>query len=317
MVTVVPEHLSSRLISHETAFAPIRRSLVAAASEAARVYPAVIAFASDPRDRFSIKSGATAELAGLKVGAFWHNNPARGLPRHNSTILLIDQDCGRIGAVVEAAAANAYRTAAADAVAAQALARPDSETLALFGAGNQALYEVGALARILPLRRLHIVARDRAKAETFAARLAEQGVSLDVRVSEAEEACRAADVIVTATPSQAPLFAADWVRPGTHVAGMGSDGRGKQELPVELFERARLFCDLPAQSIEIGEFQHVRDRIESGALTLTAIGAVLDGRELGRTSPDEITVFDSSGIALQDLYIGQFLVEAARDAEWS
>lgn len=314
MVTFIPEDLSARLISHEAAFEPIRRALVAAASEGARVFPAVIAFASDPRDRFSIKSGSTAELAGLKVGAFWHDNPARGLPRHNSTILLIDQDCGRIGAVVEAAAANAYRTAAADAVAAQALARPDSETLAVFGAGNQALYEVGALARILPLRRLHVVARERARAEGFAARLAEQGITVDVRVSEPEEACRAADVIVTATPSQAPLFSAEWVRPGAHVAGMGSDGRGKQELPVALFERARLFCDLPAQSIEIGEFQHVRARIEGGALTLTAIGAVLEARAPGRTSPDEITVFDSSGIALQDLYLGQFLLKAARAA---
>ncbi|AWN49003.1 ornithine cyclodeaminase family protein [Methylobacterium terrae] len=314
MVTFIPEDVSSRLISHDAAFEPVRRALVAAASEGARVFPAVIASASDPRDRFSIKSGSTAELAGLKVGAFWHDNPARGLPRHNSTILLIDQDCGRIGAVVEAAAANAYRTAAADAVAAAALARPDSETLAIFGAGNQALYEVGALARILPLRRLHVVARERGKAEGFAARLAEQGVTLDVRVSGPEEACRAADVIVTATPSQAPLFSAEWVRPGTHVAGMGSDGRGKQELPVALFERARLFCDLPAQSIEIGEFQHVRARIEGGALTLTAIGAVLEGREPGRTSPDEITVFDSSGIALQDFYLGQFLLEAARAA---
>ncbi|MGE7418235.1 ornithine cyclodeaminase family protein [Methylobacterium tarhaniae] len=314
MATFIPESRSSRLISHEAAFEPVRRALVAAASEGATVFPAVIARASDPRNTFSIKSGATAELAGLKVGAFWHENPARGLPRHNSTILLIDQDCGRIGAVVEATAANAYRTAAADAVAAKALARPDSGTLAIFGAGNQALYEVGALARILPLTRLHVVAREREKAESFAARLGQQGVTLDVRVSTPEEACRAADVIVTATPARAPLFEAAWVRPGTHVAGMGSDARGKHELPTALYERARLFCDLPSQSIEIGEFQHVRERIEAGALVLNPIGAVLDGRCPGRTAPDEITVFDSSGIALQDLYIGQFLLDAAMAA---
>ncbi len=245
MATFIPESLSSRLISHAAAFEPVRRALVAAASDTATVFPAVIARASDPRDTFSIKSGSTAELAGLKVGAFWHNNPARGLPRHNSTILLIDQDCGRIGAVVEAAAANAYRTAAANAVAAQALARPDSRTLAIFGAGNQALYEVGALARILPLTRVHVVARERQKAEGFAKRLKDHGVDLEVSPSSPEEACRAADVIVTATPSRAPLFAAAWVRPGTHVAGMGSDARGKHELPVELYGTARLFCDLP------------------------------------------------------------------------
>ncbi|MCF4128675.1 ornithine cyclodeaminase family protein [Methylobacterium sp. SyP6R] len=314
MATFIPEAQSARLISHEAAFEPVRRALVAAASDGASVFPAVIARASDPRDTFSIKSGSTAELAGLKVGAFWHNNPARGLPRHNSTILLIDQDCGRIGAVVEAAAANAYRTAAANAVAAQALARPDSSTLAIFGAGNQALYEVGALARILPLTHLHVVAREREKAEGFAKRLEDQGVALDVSLSTAEAACRAADVIVTATPSRVPLFEAAWVRPGTHIAGMGSDARGKHEVPVELYETARLFCDLPSQSVEIGEFQHVRDRIESGALVLSPIGAVLEGRCPGRTSREDITVFDSSGIALQDLYIGQFLLDAAKAA---
>jgi ornithine cyclodeaminase len=85
----------------------------------------------------------------------------------------------------------------------------------------------------------------------------------------------------------------------------GSDARGKRELPSEIFERARLFCDLPEQSIQIGEFQHVRERIESGEFVLNAIGAVLEGRCPGRIARDDITV---SGIALQDLYIGQYLL---------
>lgn len=311
MVTFVSEEQSARLITHERAFEPVRRALVAAASGEARVFPAVIAHGSDPLNTFSLKSGSTPELAGLKVGSFWPGNPARGLPRHHSTILLVDQDSGRTGAVIEGAVANAYRTAAADAVAAKALARPDSETLAIFGAGNQALFECGALARVLPLKRLHVVARDRDKAEAFAARLVGQGVVLDVRLSSAEVACRDADVVVTATPTREPLFEADWIRAGTHVASMGSDRAGKRELPAELFERARLFCDLPTQSVEIGEFQHVRDRIEGGTLVLNAIGAVLDGRCAGRTTRDDITVFDSSGIALQDLYVARHLLSLA------
>lgn len=312
MVTFVPEQQTSRLISHEMALEPVRRALIAAASEEARVFPAVIAQASDPRNTFSLKSGSTADLAGLKVGSFWPGNPAKGLPRHNSTIFLIDQDTGRIGAVIEASAVNAYRTAAADAVAAQVLARPDSETLAIFGAGNQALHECAALARVLPLKRIHVVARDAAKSEGFAARLAAQGLGLEVLISSAREACGQADIIATATPARQALFEADWVRPGTHVAGMGSDARGKQELPPALFARARLFCDLPSQAVEIGEFQHVRDAIGTGAMTLTPIGAVLTGRREGRTGPGDITVFDSSGIALQDLYIGQHLLSAVQ-----
>lgn len=311
MVVYIPEQESQRLISHEAALRPVREALVAAASGQARVFPAVMARASQPHDTFSVKSGSTDELAGLKVGSFWPGNPARGLPRHNSTILLIDQDNGRIGAVIEASAVNAYRTAAADAVAAEVLARSGSETLAIFGTGHQALHDVCALAAILPLTRLEVVARDREKVRDFADRLSGRGVALDMRASSPEEACRAADVIVTVTPSRTALFEAGWVRPGTHVAGMGSDARGKQELPPALFERARLFCDLPSQSVEIGEFQHVRDEIECGEMRLTPIGDVLAGRAPGRRTEDEITVFDSSGIALQDLYIGRYLLAAA------
>jgi ornithine cyclodeaminase len=315
MVTFISESDSNRLISHESAFEAVRKALVAAASPNAKVFPAVIAQASDPQNTFSLKSGSTPELAGLKVGSFWPNNPSKGRPRHSSTIFLIDQDSGRIGAVVEASAVNAYRTAAADAVAAKALARPESETLAIFGAGNQALFECCALARILPLKRLHVVARNRDKANDFATKLLSRGVKLDIHISTAEEACRQADIIVTATPSRVPLFESEWIRPGTHIAGMGSDARGKRELPSEIFARAKLFCDLPEQSIQIGEFQHIRERIESGEFVLNAIGAVLEGRCPGRIARDDITVFDSSGISLQDLYIGQFLLSMNKVAQ--
>lgn len=278
MVNFVSEAETQRLISHEAAFEPVQQALIAAASGQAQVFPAVIATASEPQNTFSMKSGSTADLAGLKVGSFWPGNPPKGLPRPNSTILLIDQGTGRIGAVIEASAVNAFRTAAADAVAAKALANPGSETLAIFGAGHQALYECAALARILPLQRILVVARDPDKVGSFAERLAAQGVKADVRAVPAREACGEADVIVTATPSRAPLFEAAWVRPGTHVAAMGADARGKQELPPELFRRARLFCDLPSQSVEIGEFQHVRDEIERGEIVLSALGDVLEMR---------------------------------------
>jgi ornithine cyclodeaminase len=315
VVTFISESESTRLISHESAFEAVRKALIAAASAEAKVFPAVIAHASDRQNTFSLKPGSTPELTGFKVGSFWPDNPAKGRPRHSSTIFLIDEDSGRIGALVEASVVNAYRTAAADAVAAEALARPESETLAVFGAGNQALFECCALARILPLKRLHIVARNRDKANAFATNLLSRDLKLDIRVSMAEEACRQADIIVTATPSRVPLFDPEWVRPGTHIAGMGSDARGKQELPSELFERAKLFCDLPEQSIQIGEFQHVRERIERGELVLNAIGAVLEGRCSGRIARDDITIFDSSGIALQDLYIGQFLLSMSEVAQ--
>ena len=158
--------------------------------------------------------------------------------------------------------------------------------MAIFGAGNQALFECCALARILPLKRLYVVARNRDKAMISRLNVVAWW-KLDIHISTAEEACRQADIIVTATPSRVPLFKSEWICPGTHIAGMGSDARGKRELPSEIFEHAKLFCDLPEQSIQIGEFQHVRERIESGEFVLNAIGAVLEGRCPGRIARDD------------------------------
>jgi ornithine cyclodeaminase/alanine dehydrogenase-like protein (mu-crystallin family) len=242
----------------------------------------------------------------VNVGSFWSGNPARGLPRHNSTIVLLDQFTGRLGAVIEAGRVNAYRTAAADAVAADLLAREGAKILAIFGAGNQAEFEVMALARIRPIEAVLVVARPSPRRDAFVERITDRG--LTARTVSAEEALRAADIVVTVTPSREPLFRADWVGPGTHVVSMGSDAPGKRELPSELFGRASLFCDLPTQSVGIGEFQHVRDEIEAGKLGVTPIGDVIEKRAPGRRFDDEITVFDSSGISLQDLYMADALI---------
>jgi ornithine cyclodeaminase len=149
-----------------------------------------------------------------------------------------------------------------------------------------------------------------AKGEHFIGRLTTGGLAASI--SDAQAACKIADVIVTATPSQAPLFEADWVRPGTHISAMGTDSKGKQELPPALFSRAKLFCDLPQQSVTIGEFQHAADAIASSKIGLIAIGDVLIGKAEGRSSAEEITIFDSSGISLQDLCMGQKLLKFLR-----
>lgn len=301
VIHFMSEQESAALVSHEMAYAAAREALIAAVDDAV-LFPAVIAHGSKQTNRFSIKSAATGSFAGLKVGSFWTDNDALGLPRHNSLILLFDQQVGRIDWVIEAGLVNAYRTAAADAVAADMLARPDASTLAIFGAGNQAFYEVMALRRVRPITEVLVVARDADKGAAFVARLQEQGLA--VARAGAEEACRRADMVVTATPARAPLFDASWIGPGTHVASMGSDAAGKQELPPALFEQASLYCDLPAQSVIMGDFQH----FAGDRSAIVAIGDVLQGRDPGRTSADQITIFDSSGIALQDLCIARHLI---------
>ncbi|KOX19023.1 ornithine cyclodeaminase [Saccharothrix sp. NRRL B-16348] len=302
MVIYLSEEETRALVTRELAYEAALSALLEAA-DGGVLFPAVVGHGSSPANRFTVKSAAAARAAGVKVGSYWPGNAERGLPRHNSVILLFDQSAGRIGAVVEAGYANAFRTAAADAVAADVLARPDARSLAVFGTGPQAWHECVALARVRDLEVVHVVARDAERGARFVADLAAEGLA--AVLTGPEEACRSADVIVTATTARAPLFEAGWVRPGTHVASMGSDAKGKQELPVELLASARLFCDWPAQSVAIGEFQHVPDARP------TAVGDVLAGRAAGRSSPEDVTVFDSSGIALQDLHLGVALLRAA------
>lgn len=299
----ITEEQSSAIASHELAYEAAREAFIAAVVPAARSFPVVIAHASDPQNRFTVKSAADEQLAGVKVGSYFITNDEAGLPRHNSLILLFDQGTGRIGSVVEAGKLNAYRTAAADAVATDKLARSDADTLAIFGTGHQAEFEVHAIARIRNLRRVLVVGRTEERAVAFVDRLQTEG--LPAETCDPEAACKQADIIVTATASKAPLFQAEWVQPGTHVSSMGSDGKGKQELPPELLTKASLFCDLPAQSLDIGELQHV----DAGAKPV-AIGQVLSGEANGRTSDQEITVFDSSGISLQDLYVAKKVIAA-------
>ncbi len=258
--------------------------------------------ASDSKNTFSVKSSATQHLAGLKVGSFWEDNPKNGLPRHNALILLFNQANGKMAAAIEAGKVNAFRTAASNAIATHVLARNDSKILAIFGTGNQAKYECEALARIRNFEQILIVGRDSSKAEKMAEDLKRLGIKTEV--SEAKEACERADIIVTATSSHAPLFKAEWVKAGTHISSMGSDKQGKQELPPQLFLHSGLFCDLNTQSKVIGEFQHAPE-----SATLTNIGDVLLAKAQGRLSQEQITIYDSSGLSIQDLYIAQKILE--------
>ncbi len=308
----IPEAQSSTLVTHEMAFEAIGNAFKAAGAASSKVFPALIAHGSDPLNRFSVKSGATDVLAGLKMGFIWPGNSAKGLPTHNSVTVLFNQDTGGVHAVIESGVVNAYRTAAADAVATHQLARKNATILAAFGAGNQAGYDCMAIARIRNIEKVLVVNADSARAERFAQRLAAHG--LKVERSSAQDACARADIIVTATPAKSPLFEAEWVRPGTHISCMGADGVGKQELPVGIYARAQLFCDLVAQSVVIGEFQHAAALIQAGAVSLTQIGTVLSGQTPGRLDDQAITIFDSSGIALQDLYIAERLLKACPEA---
>jgi len=307
-LVIISEADAQRLITPALVAAAIRGALIAAADGEGQINPVVVGAGLRPGETFSLKSGAARgpQLVGVKIGSYWPSADAAGLPRHNSTTVLLNPADGRPLCILESGPLNEQRTAAADAIAASVLAREDAQTLAIVGAGRQAAAEVRAITSVRPIRTVLIVARSPERAAALRDRIVTFHAGA-VEICGAEEACGRADILVTATSSRAPLFDAAWVRPGAHVASMGSDQLGKQELPPALFSRARLFCDLVDQSTRIGEFQHTQPAARG---SITAIGDVLTGRASGRTSADEITVFDSSGLALQDLFIAKALYDA-------
>lgn len=306
---LVSEELSAAIVTHEMAYRAVREALSVATLEGTEIYPVINASGAAQHNEFTVKAASTGELSGLKIGSFWPGNTNLGLARHSSTIVLIDENSGRIAFVVEAGVVNGYRTAAANAVAAELLARKEASTLTVFGSGHQAAFECHAIARIRDIKTILVVARNASSGAKMCRTLVSQG--LNARLAGADEACAQSDIIVTATTARAPLFDVQAVAPGTHIASMGSDSLGKQELPSELLSSASLFCDLPAQSCRIGEYQHAPSHIQP-----TAIGDVITGKHRGRLDNDEITIFDSSGISIQDLYMArELLAELALNNE--
>lgn len=307
-IQYIPEEISSRLISHELAVEATTAAYLAAAGPASAIFPVVLCHAADAANRFSIKAASAEQLVGAKIGSYWSSNVRIGQPRHSSCIILLDQTTGRISTVVEASIANGYRTAAGNALAVQQLARKDAEHLVIFGAGHQARFECEAVMRVRAIRKISIVNRDRDKGQRLATAL---GSHVQTSVSDAEEACKTADIIITATAARAPLFDSSWIRPGTHISCMGADAVGKQELPADLLLKAALYCDFAPQSTVIGEFQHIGDSGERGLEKPINIGDVLSGCLAGRRNAEVVTIFDSSGLALQDLCLAQCLLREA------
>lgn len=307
----IPEELSARLVSHELARKAVSEALIAITKPYNKLFPVVAGQGANELNRFSIKSANTDQFWGMKVGSYWHQNDRLGLPRHSSCIFLFDQETGQIRAMVEARKANAYRTAAANAIAVDHLARKDAKRLAIFGAGHQAAYEIAALMKVRRIEEIYVVNRNAERAGLFAHSLAKNSVR--AIVATAEEACKQADIIVTVTSSTAPLFDAKFVKPGTHISSMGSDAAGKQELPLDILKKAELFCDFQDQSLVIGEFQHINGAVKSGEVAAPVnLGDVLTGRHPGRQDDATITVFDSSGVAFQDLFLASHLLEKAK-----
>ncbi len=252
----------------------------------------------------------------IKISPGFFGNPKRGLPSLNGLMVLLSAETGLVEALL---LDNGYltqiRTAAAGAVAARHLARPDARIAAVLGAGEQARLQMQALALVRPLTEARIWARDQARAGQTATSLA---TTLGIPVHAVETpaiACAGADIIITATPAEQPILQADWLEAGQHITDMGSDAEHKNEIAPEALARCVYIADSLAQTRRLGELAHALRAIpalDSG--TYGEIGAVIAGIQPGRQSPHDITLCDLTGTGVQDTAIANLAFCRARNA---
>lgn len=304
-VRVIPEALVASSLSLDEVIALIERAFVADASGEHRNFPVVRErLAPAHAGIFGIKSGLAGSTLGFKAGGFWMGNRARGLQPHQSTIVLFDPDTGQPVALVSANQITGLRTGAAGAVAAKHLAREDASRAAIIGCGAQGRMQLRALARVRRLTRVAVWDRDPATAATFATDLGiEIGVRLEIATS-AEAAVHGGEIVVTATPGEQPVVQADWIAAGTHINAIGADTAGKQEIDTALLLRSKLVVDNRAQALTLGECQHLTSlTADPNAAIHAELGEIAAGRAPGRTSADEITLFDATGVTFEDLVV--------------
>lgn len=308
---IVPERVIADLMTREAAFDAIEKVFAAMASGEASNFPVVREALGHEDALYGFKGGfdRAGLTLGLKAGGYWPNNlEKRGLINHQSTVFLFDPDTGMVRAMVGGNLLTALRTAAASSVSIRHLARQDARVLGMVGAGHQASFQLRAA---LEQRRFEKVIGWNYHPEmlpNIAKVAAEAGVPFE---AVSLEGMREADVIISITSAYAPSLMADHVSPGTHLACMGTDTKGKQEVASALLARATVFTDEVAQSISIGEAQHAIAEGVIAASDIVQLGAVINGSHPGRSSAGQITLFDGTGVGLQDLAVAASVVDLA------
>ncbi len=307
---IVPERLIADLISPEAAYEAVEATFAAMAKGEAYNFPVVREALGEGR-QYGFKSGLDrpGNLLGVKAGGYFPGNADRGIPNHQSTVFLFDPDSGKLTATVGGNLLTALRTAAASAISINHLARKDARVLGMVGAGHQSAFQMRAAVK---QRRFEKVVGWNLHPDMLP-RLAETAAELGLpfEAVELDQLGAEADVVITITSSPAASLLDAHVKRGTHLACMGTDTKGKQEVEAALLGRATVFTDEVAQSVSIGEAQHA---IASGLIKeadIVEIGAVINGVHPGRTSDDEITLFDGTGVGLQDLAVASRAVALA------
>lgn len=291
----------AQYLQPDEVLAAVREAFVLHNAGKGRVFP-VIREKLSADGVFGIKAGDVQSegLLGFKAAGFWPSNRTLGSEPHQATIMLVDPATGRPVCIIDGNAITTARTGAAGALGLQQLARPDSTQLCVFGTGVQARSQVDYALRVLPdIQYLRYVSIDRKRNERFESHFVER-IAIEC-ATDADAAVGQSDVVITATPGGGPLFRAEAVQPGTHLNCVGADTRGKRELPEGVLPRARVVVDDLLQSREIGESQWAPQS------PCIEFGDLLTGKAGLERLHSDITVFDLTGLALQDLTVARLV----------
>ena len=262
-----------------------------------------------PQTVLHILQGALPAQGVLGYKAYTSNRSANRFLVH-----LFDAATGGLLAVIEADYMGMIRTGAASGVAARWLARPDAKVAGVFGAGWQAEGHVQAICAALPLERVKVCSRKADKLAAFCARMSE-ATGVVVAPASAEETVRDSDLVGTVTTAAQPLFDADWLAPGVHINAAGSNALIRQELSEATLRRASLLAvdAVPTALTEAGDLLPLLEKGRLHSRQLVELGDIIVGRHAGRTDAEQVTVFESQGLAIQDLAVGLRVLAAARE----
>lgn len=301
-----------RRLTYEVAIPVVREAMIALSrGETRQLLRSIIPLAGTRM--FGIMPGAlgTEAAFGAKLISVYPENFERGAPSHQGVVILFDPQSGAPTCVADAGAITAIRTAAASAVATDALARADATRLAILGYGEQAATHVRAIRRVRPISEVSVWGRSAQRADAFAARMqAETGLVITA-VPSAEAAVAKADIVCTVTAAREPVLLSAWVADGTHVNVVGSGVAGPSEIDSALVVRARFIADSREGVLAQGaEFLIAKAAgLVDDTHVVGEIGQVLAGDLPGRTSAQAVTVYKSLGHVVQDLASAQALLQ--------
>ncbi len=257
----------------------------------------------------------TADIAGVKIVNVHPDNPKKGLPAVMAIIVLNSTATGAPLAMMDGTYLTEMRTGAAGGVATDHLARRDAAVVGIVGTGQQARTQLRAICEVREITTVRIIARSAASCKRFRDDMEKLGLECDIRIMDSIRQVCNCDILVTATPVRSPIVADDWIRDGTHINAIGADAKGKQELDPMILKRSGIVIDDYAQATHSGE---INVPLEKGIITVDDIygtlGEIVAGIKPGRTDDGEITIFDSTGLAIQDISTANHVYRQAIDA---